>query len=78
MMNTDNQKAACDISEFCQQHSISKAFLYMLWRRGDGPSYMLVGHKRLISAEAGAAWRRSTEALASELSAATTELQSAA
>ncbi len=53
------------IRNFCKRHDISPAFLYELWRRGDGPRYMLVGQKRLIADEAAAEWRRSTESAAS-------------
>jgi hypothetical protein len=54
-------KDAYGIDEFCARNSISRAYLYLLWRRGQGPRYMQVGARRLISDEAGAAWRKAME-----------------
>jgi hypothetical protein len=57
------------LDEFCKRHEISKAFLYLLWRRGEGPRFMQVGAKRLISQEAGADWRRAMEKASEEIAA---------
>jgi hypothetical protein len=57
----DDDRDAYSVDEFCNRHGISRAYLYLLWRRGAGPRYMQVGARRLISREAGADWRRSTE-----------------
>lgn len=54
-------KAAQAVQEFCDDHSISRAFLYELWAAGKGPRKMMVGRKILISAEAAAEWRKSLE-----------------
>ena len=57
----DGERDAYGIEEFCKRHGISRAYLYILWRRGEGPLYMQVGARRLISKEAAADWRRSAE-----------------
>jgi len=56
-----DRKDAYGVDEFCARNGISRAFLYLLWKRGEGPRYMQIGARRLISHEAGAEWRRSTE-----------------
>jgi len=53
---------AFTVDQFCRRNSISRAFLYLLWQRGQGPRYMQLGTRRLISAEAAADWRREREA----------------
>jgi predicted DNA-binding transcriptional regulator AlpA len=58
----DNTKDAYSIDEFCTRHGISRAKLYQEWEAGRGPRRMKVGSRTLISAEAGAAWRRNLEA----------------
>jgi hypothetical protein len=58
-MNTD--KDAFAIDEFCKRNSISRSYLYILWGRGEGPRFMLVGGRRLISREAASDWRRTRE-----------------
>jgi hypothetical protein len=52
---------AASIAEFCSTHRISRAHLYNLLKRGQGPTVMKVGKRTLISHEAAAAWRRSME-----------------
>jgi hypothetical protein len=59
--NMDEPKDAYGVQEFCDRNGISRAFLYLLWRRGDGPRFLQLGTRRLISKEAGADWRRSLE-----------------
>ena len=49
------------IQDFCRRNGISRAFLYLLWRRGEGPRFMQVGARRLISKEAGAEFRKAVE-----------------
>jgi hypothetical protein len=46
------------LDEFCSVHGISRAFLYLLQERGEAPDIMHVGNRRLVSAEAAAAWRK--------------------
>lgn len=57
----DIEKDAYGVEEFCRRHDISRAYLYILWKRNVGPKFMQVGSRRLISKEAGEAWRRSLE-----------------
>ena len=58
-------KSAQSIDHFCDDNEISKAHLYNLLKRGEGPVVMKVGRRTLISAESAAEWRRRMEALAS-------------
>jgi hypothetical protein len=53
--------AAYTIPEFCAAHRISKAHFYNLCARGHGPAVMSAGKRRLVSAEAAAAWRQRME-----------------
>lgn len=57
-------KQAHSIGDFCEAHGICRATLYNLWKSGDGPRFMLVRKRRLISKEAAADWRRDMEAKA--------------
>jgi hypothetical protein len=57
----DNERDAYSVEEFCRRHGISRAYLYLLWRRGEGPRFMQVGARRLISKEAGADFRKAAE-----------------
>jgi hypothetical protein len=52
---------AYGVDQFCKRHSFSRAYLYLLWKRGEGPRFMQVGARRLISREAAADWRQSLE-----------------
>ena len=58
----DRDRDAFGVRQFCQRHDISTGYLYSEWRQGRGPRYMQLGDRRLISAEAGADWRREREA----------------
>ena len=55
-------KLAYSIDDFCEAHGICRATLYNLWKAGDGPRFMHVGRRRLITVEAAADWRRELEA----------------
>jgi hypothetical protein len=55
-------RCAFTISEFCEEHRISRSKLYQLWGAGAGPRVMCVDSKKLISIEAAAEWRRACEA----------------
>jgi hypothetical protein len=57
----DGDRDAYGVEEFCKRHGISRAYLYLLWRRQEGPRFMQVGARRLISKEAAADWRRAAE-----------------
>jgi excisionase family DNA binding protein len=56
--------SAYSIAEFCRAHGVSRAFVYALLKRGEGPAVMKVGRRTLVSVEAAAEWRRRMEALA--------------
>jgi hypothetical protein len=56
---------APSIAEFCRAHGVSRAFVYALLKRGEGPTIMKAGRRTLVSVEAAAEWRRRMEALAS-------------
>jgi hypothetical protein len=49
---------AYTISEFCKAHRLSESFYYELRQSGCGPREIVLGSRRLISAEDAAAWRR--------------------
>ncbi len=51
------EQLAFSIAQFCERHNISRAFFYKLSKEGRGPAVMKVGRRRIISAEAAAAWR---------------------
>ena len=57
----DGDRDAYGVDEFCKRHGISRAYLYILWRRDEGPRFMQLGTRRLISREASADWRRARE-----------------
>lgn len=63
-MDGSDQRDAFTVTEFCRRHGVSRAFLYLLWQRGEGPRFMQVGARRLVSVEAAAEWRRLMEAKA--------------
>jgi hypothetical protein len=47
--------------EFCVAEKISRATLYNLWARGEGPRFHYVGKQRRISPEARLEWQRQQE-----------------
>jgi hypothetical protein len=59
---TSPPPVAFSIREFCEAHRISEAFYYDLRNTGRGPREMVLGTRRIISAEAAADWRREREA----------------
>jgi hypothetical protein len=54
------------LSEFAELERISRAFLYLLWERGEGPRYFYAGHCRRISHQARLDWQRDREAAAAQ------------
>lgn len=56
--------AAYSIGEFCKAHRISRAHLYNLIKRGEGPTLFRVGRRVLVSNEAAIAWRQRMEVAA--------------
>ncbi len=57
----ETTRDAFGVDEFAARNGLSRGTLYNLWQRGDGPRYMQVGKRRLISREAAAEWRRRME-----------------
>ena len=53
--------AAYSVAEFCRAHGVSRAFFYVLRKRGEGPTVMKVGKRTLVSEEAAQDWRRRLE-----------------
>jgi hypothetical protein len=56
---------AYSIVEFCRAHRVSRAFFYVLQKRGEGPTVMKVGKRTLVSDEAAKDWRQRMERAAS-------------
>jgi hypothetical protein len=54
--------AVYTIKGFCLAHRISKAQLYVLLRRGEGPKTYTIGRRRYISLDAATAWISRNEA----------------
>jgi hypothetical protein len=48
---------AFTIQEFCKAHRISVSYYYELKKLGRAPREIMLGTRRIISAEAAAAWR---------------------
>ena len=57
-------RVAFTVPEFCDAFRISRAHLYNLIGRGEGPVFFKAGRRTLISREAGAQWARRMEARA--------------
>jgi hypothetical protein len=49
------------INEFCVVERITRAHLYVLWGRGEGPKYYLVGSRRRITEEQRQEWHKCQE-----------------
>jgi hypothetical protein len=58
-MSEDSEMDAFGVAEFARRHDISKAYVYLMWKRNEGPEFLQVGSRRLITREAAAAWRAS-------------------
>ena len=58
---------AYSIAEFCLAHRLSRAFFYVLQKRGEGPAVMKVGKRRLVSEDAAKNWRERMERAAATL-----------
>ena len=57
-------QGAFTVDDFCKAYSISRAYYYVLTKKGKGPRFFHVGTRRLISYEAASEWQRSLEAKA--------------
>ena len=53
----DGARYAFTVAEFCETHRISRSWLYAEWAAGRGPRVKQIGSKKIITAEAAAAWR---------------------
>jgi hypothetical protein len=49
--------AVYTLKEFIRAHRISRGKFYQMVKDGEGPDFMHVGSRRLITVEAAAAWR---------------------
>jgi hypothetical protein len=56
-------RVAFTVSEFCAAFRISRAHLYNLIGRGEGPALIKAGRRTIISGEAAAQWAHWMEAL---------------
>jgi len=65
----ETTRDAFGVDEFAARNGLSRGTLYNLWQRGDGPAYMQVGKRRLISREAATEWRRRMEQRAQQAAA---------
>ena len=52
---------ALSVEKFCEMHSISRSLFYKAMKEGWAPRTMVVGRRRLISAEAAKEWREKME-----------------
>jgi excisionase family DNA binding protein len=50
------------VDEFAEAEGVSRATIYNLWQRGEGPRYYLVGKQRRITEEMRRAWQLDREA----------------
>jgi hypothetical protein len=56
------ERAGHGVKELCRRYGIATGTLYAAWRRGEGPKYMMIGDRRIVTDEAEADWRREREA----------------
>jgi hypothetical protein len=54
-------RAAETIAEFCRSRGFSQAMYFKMKAAGEGPDEMMIGRRRVISAEAATAWRKARE-----------------
>jgi excisionase family DNA binding protein len=57
-------RAVFTVAEFCAAFRISRAHLYNLIGRGEGPAYFKAGKRTLIHSDSAEAWARRMEARA--------------
>src|SRR6478672_2877246 len=51
------------VVEFAEAEGVSRATIYNLWTRGEGPRFYTVGNRRRITEEARQDWHRAREAV---------------
>ena len=47
--------------EFARRHRVCRASLYNLWKRGEGPRYVVIAGRRRITPEHEAEWLKRLE-----------------
>jgi len=52
------------VNRLCDALGISRALLYDLWARNEGPRYVMIGRRRIVTSEALQEWLRSLEGAA--------------
>lgn len=65
-MSNSIEPSALGVANFCTRHGISRALLYKLWKRGEGPTRLKIGRRTLITVEAAAEWRKRMEGVSDE------------
>jgi predicted DNA-binding transcriptional regulator AlpA len=55
-------RSTYSVTEFCQEHGISRGLFYNLLREGRAPRIIKAGRRTLISQEAAEEWRQCMEA----------------
>ncbi len=58
------ERVAFTVLEFCAAFRISRAHLYNLIGRGEGPAFFKAGRRTLIHCDSAAQWARRMESLA--------------
>ena len=57
------------VSELAAVEKVSRAFIYQLWARGQGPRFYTLGNRRRITEEQRQQWHREREASSKEVAA---------
>jgi hypothetical protein len=60
-MDSQIERDAQTVAQFCASNEISRAMLYKLWKEKLGPRFFRVGRKVLISRESAKEWRERME-----------------
>jgi predicted DNA-binding transcriptional regulator AlpA len=50
------------VEPYCKSKGISRAFLYGLWKKGEGPARIKIGNRTFITDKADAEWIARLEA----------------
>jgi excisionase family DNA binding protein len=50
------------VSELAKLERVSRAFIYKLWQRGQGPRFYTLGNRRRVTEEQRQQWHREREA----------------
>jgi tRNA G37 N-methylase TrmD len=61
--NTMSEKSYT-VDTFCEAEQFTRAHLYNLWKRGEGPRFYTVGNRRRITEEMRREWQAKREAAA--------------